>query len=117
MKKKLIIIPLLCICFLAYGVYWAFFDLNRISKGDFIAQSTSPDGDFTVKAYVNNGGATTDYAVLGVLYFNREKGRQKNIYWNYHESKAEIKWLNNATVDINGHKLNVPNETYDFRRH
>ncbi|AYA75928.1 hypothetical protein DOE78_11025 [Bacillus sp. Y1] len=116
MKKNVIIISLLLLCLFAYGVYWLLFDINRINPGEFISQSTSPNSDYTIKAYVNNGGATTDYAVLGVLYFNEENRRPKNIYWNYHEEQAEIKWENENTVVINGHKLKIPNETYDFRK-
>ncbi|MGE8035962.1 DUF5412 family protein [Lysinibacillus sp. AC-3] len=32
-----------------------------------IAESTSPQGTYTVKAYVSDAGATTSYAVLGEL--------------------------------------------------
>ena len=116
MKKKIIIIFLLLLCLIGYGVYWLLFDINRLSPGELSSQATSPNGDYTIKAYVNNGGATTDFAVLGVLYFNKENKKSKNIYWNYHEDSAIIQWENENTVEINGHKLKVPNEIYDFRR-
>lgn len=116
MKKKRIIIPLLIIGLLGYGVYWAFFDMGRLPKGDLISEVTSPDGTYTLKAYVSSGGATTDNAVLGELNFNKENKKAKNIYWNYHEENANIKWLDENTVIINGHKLKVLNETFDYRR-
>ncbi|MFP7296899.1 DUF5412 family protein [Neobacillus niacini] len=115
MKKKVFIISLLLLCLIGYGVYWLFFDINRLSPEKFISKAPSPNGDYTIKAYVNNGGATTDFAVLGVLYFNKESRKPKNIYWNDHEDTAKIKWENENTVVINGHKLSIPNEIYDFR--
>jgi hypothetical protein len=116
LKKRRIIIPIIILGLLGSGVYWAFFDMSRLPKGDMIAEVSSPKGTYTLKAYVSSGGATTDYSVLGELNFNKGNKKPKNIYWNYHEKNANIKWINENTVVINGHKLSVPNETFDFRR-
>ncbi|MGM0877910.1 MAG: DUF5412 family protein [Bacillota bacterium] len=59
-----------------------FFDMSRLPKGDLISQVYSPNGTYTIKAYLSNGGATTDFAVLGELKFNKENRKPKNIYWN-----------------------------------
>ena len=40
-----------------------------------------------------------------------------NIYWNYHEDHAEVEWIDDETVIINGIQLNVLTEIYDFRNH
>ncbi len=40
---------------------------------------------------------------------------KKNIYWNYREETATVKWLDDHTLMINKHKLNVETDTYDFR--
>jgi hypothetical protein len=114
--KKLLLIFLIIVGILAYGVYWAFFDMGRLSEGEFIAEATSPNGQYTVKAYVMNGGATTSYAVRGELNFNQEKRKSKNIYWQYRIDTASIKWLDDDTVIINNIELDVPNDTYDYRR-
>ena len=82
-----------------------------------IAESTSPDGTYTVNAYVSNGGATTSYTVLGELMFNKENKKSKKIYWQYRENAADITWVDDDTVKINGVILDVPNETYDYRDH
>ncbi|WP_312476754.1 DUF5412 domain-containing protein [Neobacillus sp.] len=121
MKKKqiitlVILIPLLSFGLIGYGVYWAFFDMNRLPQGDLISEMDSPDGTWTIKAYVSSGGATVGDAVRGELNFNKEKRKPKNIYWNYREYSASINWINNNTVEINGHKLSVPDDTFDFRR-
>ncbi len=112
---KISLLILLVLIFLAYGVYWAFFDLQRLPEGDFLTEQISPDGTYTLKAYVVGGGATVDFSVRGELVWNETK-KKKTIYWQYHEEKAVINWINNDTVEINGKKLKVPNEGYDFRR-
>ena len=105
MKKAVkIIIPVLIFVLLcAYVVNWAFFDIQRIDGQELLKEATSPDGKYTVSAYLNNGGATTDYAVLCSVRNNHTK-KEKNIYWNYHCSEAEIKWADDDTVIIN-HKV------------
>lgn len=44
------------------------------------------------------------------------KKKSGNIYWNYKESSADIKWKDSITVVINGNELNVLHDTFDFRR-
>lgn len=90
--------------------------MDRLPTGGKIAEKQSPDGTYTFKAYVTNGGATTSFAVRGELVFNHRKYfKTKNVYWNYQEDTAKIVWKDNDTVIINGHTLNVPEESYDFR--
>lgn len=115
MKKKLLIVITVFIL-IAYGFYWAFFDMGRLPKGVLISESLSPNGTYTLKAYLVNGGATVTYAIRGELNFNNTKRRPRNIYWNYGEDNVIIKWIDDDTVVINGHKLNVPGEIFDFRR-
>jgi hypothetical protein len=54
--KFLLTIGLLFIGLIGYGIYWAFFDMNRLPTGDLIEQSTSPNGKYTINAYVSSGG-------------------------------------------------------------
>ncbi|MEG6616967.1 DUF5412 domain-containing protein [Peptococcaceae bacterium 1198_IL3148] len=110
------VIGLLLVGILVYVYYWAFYDMDRLPKGELITEADSPNGTYTLKAYLCNGGAATSYAVLGELNYNAEEKEPKNIYWNYKESTAKIVWLDNDTVIINGHELDVLNERYDFRR-
>lgn len=117
-KKRLkgfAIVGLVVALLLGYGVYWAFFDMDRLPTGEYLTEETSPDGKYTLKAYVTNGGATTAYSVRGELVVNDKNAKVKNIYWNYREETADISWQDNNTVVINGHSLDVPSEKYDFR--
>lgn len=89
--------------------------MNRLPTGDFLTEESSPDGKYTLKAYISDGGATTSYAIRGELVLN-DRNKKKNIYWNYREETVDISWINNSTVVINGHELEVSKDKYDFRR-
>nr|WP_088072793.1 DUF5412 domain-containing protein [Gottfriedia luciferensis] len=115
--KIILISSLLFVGLLGYGVYWAFFDMNRLPEGDYLTKETSPNGEYTLKTYVSSGGATTSFAIRGELVFNKRNKKTKNIYWNYRESTADIEWIDNDTVVINGHTLNVPHDKFDFRNY
>jgi hypothetical protein len=112
--KKIVLILVVIIGFLSYGVYWAFFDMGRLPKDKLIAEVPSPDGTYSIKAYVSETSLSAP-AVLGELNYNNENKKTKNIYWNYKENSADIKWVDNATVIINGHKLDIFYDTFDFR--
>ncbi|MGD7057391.1 DUF5412 family protein [Rossellomorea aquimaris] len=114
-----VIISLSCVfiivfCVFGYIFHWAFYNIERIEPGELISEKTSPNGAYTVKTYLNNGGATVDYAILGVLYSNKNND-SKNIYWQYEEPTGMINWINEDTVKINGQKINVPDGKYDYR--
>ena len=108
-------ILLIILALISYGIYWAFFDIQRLDGQEVITVSDSPDSSYTVTAYLNNGGATTDYAVLCAVK-NNKTGKEQNIYWNYHCSTADIQWLDDKTVSINGIELDVTKDKYDYRR-
>ena len=111
--KILLIMSFFLVGFIGYGVYWAFYDMDRLPPGEYLTEETSPDGTYTLKAYVSGTSLSAD-AVRGELVFNNN-GKAKNIYWNYRESTAEINWLDEQTVIINGHTLDVPHGKYDWR--
>lgn len=119
MKKNIIITAvttfLVTVMLIAFGVYWAFFDMSRLPEGILINELESPDGTYTLKAYHVEGGATVSDSVRGELIFNNSSKRSKNIYWNYREDSASIKWIDDNKVVINGIGLTVPNSKFDFR--
>lgn len=118
-RNKILKISLIVVTFfigiIGYGVYWAFFDMNRLPTGEYLTEETSPDGTYTVKVYLTNGAATTSYSMRGELVFNNRNAKTKNIYWNYREENVKIEWIDNDTVVINGHTLNVLKQKFDFR--
>ena len=108
-------ILLIILALISYVIYWAFFDIQRLDGQEIITASDSPDSSYTVTAYLNNSGATTDYAVLCTVK-NNKTGKERNIYWNYHCSTANIQWLDDNIVRINGIELDVTKDLYDYRR-
>lgn len=116
MLKKVITAMTITMLLIFMGVYYFFYDMSHFSGGTLIAEETSPDGTYTVKAYLGEHGATVADTVRGELVFNDMGRRPKNIYWNYREQEADMYWVDEDTVVINGIELTVPSEVYDFRR-
>lgn len=114
--KKVTIVLVITSIIIAGLIYWLFFDISRIPKGDLIDEIKSPSGEYTLRVYLVNGGATTSYAIRGELVYNLRDKKPKNIYWSYKESSAVVEWIDDHTVDINGHILDVRNQVYDWRR-
>ena len=117
MKKSLLIVGivmLLIASLLGYGIYWAFYDIQRLDGQEVLQEVSSPNDTYTITAYLNNGGATTSYAVLCSVK-NNHTGKEKNIYWQNRCNGAEITWLDEDTVQINGVELNIKSDTYDYR--
>lgn len=117
-KKKikwLVIFSVLVI--LVYFVYWFFFSMaiSRLPKGRFLYEEASPKGTYTLKVYVSEPALSAD-AVRVELIMNNKKGKKKNLYWEYRESTAMITWIDDDTVKINDHELNLPNDQYDWRK-
>ncbi|WP_180230885.1 DUF5412 family protein [Bacillus cereus] len=91
--------------------------VGRIRSGKALTNSLHRNPLGHCQNFVLNSGATTSFAVRGELVFNHRKYfKTKNVYWNYREDTAKIVWQDNDTVIINEHTLNIPEDTYDFRR-
>ncbi|MED0759081.1 DUF5412 domain-containing protein [Aneurinibacillus thermoaerophilus] len=118
-KKKvlwsLLILILVFVGIIGYLYYFLFYSMSRLPEGDFIKQVDSPDKRHTIKMYIVYGGATVAPAVRGELITNK-KETKKNIYWDYRTLDTNVKWLDNDTVSINGHEIDVEKELYDYRR-
>lgn len=118
MKSKIIAVSIMFIALMGiagYGIYWAFFDVQRINGQDILTELASPKNTYTVTAYLNNGGATTDYAVLCTVT-NNKTSKSKNIYWNSPCQTAAVAWVDDVTVMINEVKLDVRHDVFDYRR-
>lgn len=113
MKNVLLVLQFIIIMLLS-SCY--FFSMNALPKGKFVEKYNSPNNHYTLNIYLDNGGATVDFAIRGELVDN-QKHTKKNIYWAYHESSANVDWLNDYTVDINNIVLDVRKEVYDYRQH
>lgn len=117
MKSKKRATILVFIVALIYGIYFIFFSMgiNRLPKGELISEVESPNREYTVKIYISETSLSAS-AVRGELNYNNSNKRPKNIYWDYPKKTADIEWVEADTVVINGHRLNVLKEKFDFRR-
>ena len=91
------------------------YDIQSIEGQTMLSQLTSPQGTYTAAAYLNNGGATTSFAVLVRVTDNRT-GKQRNVYWQYKCQEAEMEWESDTVITVNGVTLDVVKDAYDFRR-
>ena len=87
--------------------------LDLLPKGELKKTVSSPDGKYKLKLYLCNGGATVDYAVRGEIV--NESKEKWTIYWNYHCEDFDASWKDDKTVVINGKKLNIFKDRYDWR--
>lgn len=56
MRSKKVGIGLFLLSLIGYGIHWAFFDMERLPKGTVLAEQVSPDGTYTVRAYLSDMG-------------------------------------------------------------
>ncbi|MDK3121389.1 hypothetical protein EHZ13_08795 [Clostridium perfringens] len=88
-----------------------FNDRFKVSE-ELLGETVSSDGKYKVEAYLINGGATVDWSVKCYL---REGESKKEIYIDYHINEANMIWIDNDTISINNHNIDLPNGKYDFR--
>ena len=88
-----------------------FNDRFKVSE-ELLGETVSSDGKYKVEAYLINGGATVDWSVKCYL---REGEIKKEIYRDYNINEANMIWIDNNTISINNHNIDLPNGKYDFR--
>ena len=98
-----------------YRLYFGFIPkfLLPFTKDKGLAEELTQETFF--KAYKNHGGATTGYAVLATVIDNQTQ-KSRNIYWQYPCENADIVWIGETTVQINGISLDAGKDTYDYRK-
>ena len=102
-KAKKIILLFSTIIILSTGIasYVCFFSIQNIKGEEHIATYTSPNETYELEIFRNNGGATTSYAILGVLHKQSNSKYSRNIYWENRQEDAEVEWIDDNTVIIN----------------
>ena len=53
-----------------------FFSMSKLPEGEFLTEAKSPNGEYTVIAYVSRSGATVADAVRGEVIIKRGIGRK-----------------------------------------
>lgn len=116
MTLKMIVV-FITIFLVGYIVYFKFiYDFDNLPKWIYVESVISPNKKYRLNSYLISGGATNDWTLRVEIEYLKTKEKH-NIYWKYHDKESNIKWINNDYVKINGMKLNVFKEKYDFRFH
>ena len=117
MKHKITIgvIIFLLIALIVIGtIYHFFFSMGGLPHGEFLSDSISPQKKYTVNVYLVSKALSSNAIRCELVNNNTKKSR--NIYWGYREEGAEINWVNENMVIINGKKLDVRKDIYDWRK-
>lgn len=115
--KKIAVVLIVLFIFIGvcgFTLYYYGYSMATLPTGEYIGESTSPNGLYTIKAYVCVAALISDRVRCELI--NNTNGKTKNIYWEYRECYAEIYWESDNIAVINGIKLNVEKDIYDFRR-
>ena len=100
---SLIIVPLSIAFLLGVAV-------NAMAR-EHIETTQSPDNKTTIDFYTLNGGAATSISVTGIV--NGPLWFKKRIYYEVPMHEVDVEWLNNRTIKINNHTLDLhKGETY-----
>lgn len=120
MRKPLIVWGAILLLFL-YGIYHFQFAMYSLPEGELIYESTSPQNIYVVKLYRSSPALSSD-GIRGEV-ISTKTGRKRNLYWEYDRYLYErgiedsvISWDSDQIVIINGERLDVTKDTYDYRR-
>ena len=112
---------ILIISLIGFVIYHFFFDINSVPKGEYLCESVSPNGNYTVKIYITNEALSVGGTRGEVI--NNKTEKKRNIYWEYNRNLYEegiiensILWESDEVVVINGKRLNVKKDAYDWRK-
>ena len=114
MQSKRIITNFIAVLMIMLCAFLSGCGLDNLPKGELIDSSISPNGKYTVNAYLCSGNATTDFSVRREVV-DSETSKCRNIYWKYHQEDVSLYWKSDEVVVINDVELNVLTDKYDWR--
>lgn len=112
--KKIIMAVIAGLLLLIFLYFRFFISMYHLPEGEYLLSSTSPDGRYRLNAYLSETSLSAS-AIRGELE-DLETQKTKNIYWDYRQETAEIEWMDQNMISINGHEFNYLTEVYDWRR-
>mgnify|MGYP004607503733 FL=1 len=109
------IIVIIAAALLLYGLFFYFFrSMSRLPEGEYLYSSNNPTGEYRVNVYLCYSSLSAD--AVRAETENTDNGKRRNVYWCYRRSSAEIKWTGDYEAVINGEKLNILKDRYDWRK-
>lgn len=107
MKKKIIIIVLVIITILSYGIYWAFFNMDRLPKDISVFSSSCSSNNQNTPMSINSNQITTikNNTPLVVNYIGYEDhyrfiSKSASILWMPDDSSPKVTELTNTLVEV-----------------
>lgn len=86
---------------------WLFFSMLFSPAKQLLDTTTSPNGAYTIDLYRGNGGATTSFWIVGEL--DGPLWTTKRIYYHYNKDQVDFNWVNDHTIEINNHPIDLAN--------
>ncbi len=112
--KRLLIFLCVAALLVLYFIYYSFFSLHPLPYSTLIKETWSPDNTYKINVYVSSPPLSSSAVWCELLYGTKKK---KVIYVDYKEYSSDLTWLADDVIEINGKRLHLPNEVYDWRRH
>jgi len=104
----------LLVCLYQAYDYYKSSCFSCLPTGVLTKQLLSPDQKNTLKIYrIESEAMQVSDAIRAEVQFNN--GEKRNILYQSRQSDAEVKWIDNDTVVINGIQLNIWGSQYDSR--
>lgn len=89
--------------------------IYHIPEGELIEEVVSPSKEYTLQSYLisNDKENLLKNKAISVVVLDNETKITSAIYYDYHENKVTMKWIDEETVQINGIKLNIHEDRYN----
>lgn len=110
-RWKLILV--ITILFLGIGFYANSLRIENLPTGKYIESFVSPKQQFILKVYLIEGDSLSGNAIRVELCDNNQYIR--NIYYNYPKNSVNIRWINDEEILIDEMKLNIYNDTFNWK--
>lgn len=110
MVKKIRVVLICTIALLiSYGC-----SMENLPEGELIKSVYSDNQEYKINIYLCGGNATTDNSIRGEVEKNSSE-EKRNLYWEYHCDDADVEWIDEENVKINGKEININTGVYDWR--
>ena len=113
---RLLIISLafIVLAFLFWGYTQKTPDLQKCR---FITSVNSPNQAYRINAYLYEPALSADCLICEVESLKSDEKKLKRIlYYAFHENEANIEWISNESVRINGRELNIFYDEYNWKK-
>ncbi|MEK3765855.1 DUF5412 family protein [Solibacillus sp. FSL K6-4121] len=109
LSKKIIAIFINTVSFIFMGLILVYFALKilifSVGGAEHLFTSNSPNRHYTLDFYAFDAGAMGTFGIRAEL--DGPLGFKKQLYYERHGEEADIQWVTDEIVIINGHKLNL----------